>query len=78
MTTNNNYILVLYEKKDNEPPKFKGFKNLKPDEYTLLTKDFQSSIEVLGKRWGILERRWFSHELPDTNTHYVAIDAEKM
>lgn len=72
------YLLVLYEKKGQEPPKFIGFKTLKLEEYNLLTKRFSPTIEVLGKSWGILERHWFTHTLLEQNTHYIIVDAEKI
>jgi hypothetical protein len=72
------YILSLYHKKKDLPPIHQGFKNISQNEYISLTKDFKPSIEVLGKLWGILERRWFKYELPDTITYFIIVDAEKI
>ena len=69
--TERKYFLVLFQKKDGQAPNKSSYKPIKEQEYLTLTRDFKSSIEVMGRLYIILERRWF--EIEDNS--FVVIDA---
>lgn len=71
------YLLVLYTKKKDDAPVFFGFKNITKEDFKALTIDYKPSIEVQGKLFVIIERRFFKYESDGINNYFVIVDGVK-